>query len=77
MVLNEAGHLSQIDVAIQIPEACSGTNLIGDIEKVKEKYNQNVETVLAYLDEHEFLPKPFGKRMEDILGINILDVPSA
>lgn len=77
IVLNDSGHLNQIDVAVQIPEAFAGANLIGEVDAVREKYHQNAETVLAYLDEHDFLPKPFGKKVEDISGIEILTVQSS
>ena len=78
IVLKEADHLNQIDAGMQHHETFKGNK--GTIYKntdVKEKYQQNTDTILAYLDEHNFLPRPFGKKVEDIAGIEILDVASS
>jgi dienelactone hydrolase len=73
IVLKEADHLNQIDAGMQLHEFFKGDK--GTIYKdadVKEKYQQNTDIILAYLNEHNFLPKPFKKKIKNIAGIEIL-----
>lgn len=78
ILLKDSDHLNQIDAGMQLHEFFKGKE--GTICKksdAKEKYQQNTDIILAYLDEHNFLPRPSGKKIKNISGIEILGSTSA
>jgi len=59
-------HLDQSDFSLCVPAITRSIGLTSK-QPVKEKYQLNINIVLAFLNEHEFLPAHFAKSVDEVM----------